>query len=426
MTMRPVSARPRMLLTAGAALCGSLILGLGGRHTGARAAQAWSSAGHATLSAAGACAPRWHIVPSPGAGTSLLNGVAVASPRDVWTVGSSGLGSTGQPLSEHWDGSAWHTVTVPAPAGNTGASFDPNAPGTSLDAVAAPSPHDVWAVGERAAGTTTYPLIAHWNGKRWQLVKGAKTGPGSALHAVAAVSARDVWAAGQAHGGRTLIEHWDGRAWRIVASPSMQGHDTGLAGIVALSATNVWSVGAAGSVADSSRRALVEHWDGTRWRVVPSAQPGVVDDALTGVSASSPTNVWAVGVSEGNDYQDTPLVERWTGRGWHTVPSPPLPPQDRSQGLAGVVAISPDDVWTLTGSSFAHWNGRHWDSTTLHFTPYRGGNSYTAATTGGFTAVTAASAHDLWAVGELVENTDQTHAALIARYSAATVGGACA
>jgi hypothetical protein len=113
------------------------------------------------------------------------------------------------------------------------------------------------------------------------------------------------------------------------------------------------------------------------------------------------------------------LVERWTGREWRTVTSPILSPQDRNQSLAGVAALSPDAVWTLAGSSFAHWNGRHWDNATLSFTPYRGGNSYTAATTGGFRAVKAVSTHDVWAVGELVENTDQTHAALIARYGAA-------
>jgi hypothetical protein len=57
-------------------------------------------------------------------------------------------------------------------------------------------------------------------------VAGASTGPGRAaspiingeLMAVAADSARDAWAVGATSSGLTLIEHWNGHAWKQVSS----------------------------------------------------------------------------------------------------------------------------------------------------------------------------------------------------------------
>ena len=41
-----------------------------------------------------------------------------------------------------------------------------------------------------------------------------------------------------------------------------------LDGIVALSASNIWAVGA--SFGTSTGQALIEHWNGSHWRIVPS------------------------------------------------------------------------------------------------------------------------------------------------------------
>ena len=42
------------------------------------------------------------------------------------------------------------------------------------------------------------------------------------LNGVAATSARNVWAVGGTNGGKTLIVHWNGSAWRRVPSPPLQ------------------------------------------------------------------------------------------------------------------------------------------------------------------------------------------------------------
>src|SRR5215469_9623700 len=59
----------------------------------------------------------------------------------------------------------------------------------------------------------------------WKVVKSPHVGKnGSILRGVAALSAQDVWAVGERDTRdafpKELIEHWDGAAWSVVASPS--------------------------------------------------------------------------------------------------------------------------------------------------------------------------------------------------------------
>jgi hypothetical protein len=44
-------------------------------------------------------------------------------------------------------------------------------------------------------------------------------------------------------------------------------------------------------------RTLVEHWNGIAWTVqrTPNAGRSTTENVLSGVAATSPTNVWAVG-----------------------------------------------------------------------------------------------------------------------------------
>jgi hypothetical protein len=75
----------------------------------------------------------------------------------------------------------------------------------------------VWAVGRR--GTSL--LAEHWNGSAWREVAvPAPTHNGHGeLHAVTGSSTTDVWAVGYWN-RQSLIEHWDGEHWKRVPSPS--------------------------------------------------------------------------------------------------------------------------------------------------------------------------------------------------------------
>jgi hypothetical protein len=102
------------------------------------------------------------------------------------------------------------------------------------------------------------------------------------LLGVAAVSASNAWAAGYYQSGtcvcnqRTLTEHWNGSSWTIISTPnagtSFGDYDV-LKGITAVSASNVWAVGYAGNASSPNDKALIEHWNGTSWTIVPSPNP---------------------------------------------------------------------------------------------------------------------------------------------------------
>lgn len=125
----------------------------------------------------------------------------------VWAVGDSRNNAMTKftPLSMVvWNGTTWRKVAVTAPAGS------------ELSAVTFVPGGKVWAGGSSAAGRHT--LIVHWTGKAWSRVAIPDRFAGTNyVNAVAATSSRDAWAVGAGTGTgpfRTLILHWNGSTWR--------------------------------------------------------------------------------------------------------------------------------------------------------------------------------------------------------------------
>lgn len=226
----------------------------------------------------------WGLVSSPnkGSNNNILNAVAVVSSKDVWAVGygnevpggevrsvggdNTGTNSINQTLIEHWNGINWSIVASPSPGIVN-----------HLNGVTAVSANDVWAVGYREVSTKPHApiqtLVEHWNGSAWGIVASPGVGPGdeNVLSAVTAVSTKDVWAVGNYFkpGGagvnpyRTLIEHWNGKHWSIVSSLNAGPQNNTLLGVAAVSAQDVWAVGNHDTVKDTTGKTLVEHWNGT-------------------------------------------------------------------------------------------------------------------------------------------------------------------
>ena len=186
----------------------------------------------------------WAIVPTPtlsGGSKSTLNGVVAFGSANAWAVGK---GRNGAALAEHWNGNAWSVVPVPTPAG---------AAGSQLSGITARSPSDIWAVGSVASvvGTSvqTRTLIEHWNGSSWSVVPSRNATTSNLLTGVAAVAANNAWAVGYTittdgtnQPDKTLVEHWNGSAWSVVASPNVGGNDNLLNGVSATTG-DVWTVG---------------------------------------------------------------------------------------------------------------------------------------------------------------------------------------
>jgi hypothetical protein len=253
---------------------------------------------------------------------------------------------------------AWTTYT----AQGNGASL------ASVDSLAA---GDVWAVGLRLGGQCQYQTLAeHWNGTTWTVSPSVDVpGRGTVLADVAAVGHGDVWAVGTTscptvQPTRTLAEHWDGSAWTIVPTPNPSTEFSSLAGVTAVSATNLWAVGS--RIESGVGSPLVEHWNGTAWRVVASPRATQADE-LVAISASGTGDVWAVG-SGPSGGSDQPLAMHWNGRRWRFVP---VPTTGGAHGfLSDVTSISPTDAWAVGGQRtgggatleplIVHWDGSAW------------------------------------------------------------------
>ncbi|MGN6167796.1 MAG: hypothetical protein ACTHQQ_06445 [Solirubrobacteraceae bacterium] len=339
----------------------------------------------------------WKVVPSPnplGSGNNVLSGVAAISATNAWAVGYYFNGNALQTLVEHWNGKAWKVVPSPNPGGSGKDNV--------LSGVAATSATDVWAVGDEGSAART--LVEHWDGKAWKVVPSPNpggSGNDNLLLGVAATSATNGWAVGYYFNGnalRTLVERWNGKVWKVVPSPNPggSGNDNFLDGVAATSATNAWAVGFYANVPGGAGRSVVERWNGKAWKVVPSPNPGgSTDTELNGLAAISATNAWAVGYFTVSARQT--LVERWNGRAWKVQPSPNVGGSDNNV-LSGVAATSATNAWAVGDHSkgaggpdrtlIEHWNGKAWQVQT------------SPGLVGDLSGVAAVSASDAWAVGD--------------------------
>jgi len=295
-------------------------------------------------------------------------------------------------------GTAWAGPS--SPLASCGGSWQVQRPaniGTDtayLSSVSGTSARDVWAVG--ADLTLSRALIEHWNGRRWRLVPVPTVGDFSSLIGVSALTASDAWAVGYKEKGtinRGLAEHWDGTRWRIVPTPSI-GTGSFLWAVVAISSNDVWAVGRYEDTSGTDHT-LAEHWNGSAWSVVPSQDPGAVGNSFFGVSATSAADVWAVGNTiTGLTASDT-LVEHWDGAAWTVVPAPS--PGGINAFLYATSAVSPTDAWAgsyFTGTTnlglIEQWDGTGW---TVASDPNPGPAD-------NLLGISAASSASAWAVGD--------------------------
>jgi hypothetical protein len=296
-----------------------------------------------------------------------LNGVAALSSNDIWVIGDNPIRRPPRPqaLFKHWNGSQW--IIYPDPASETQT--------VSLRAIAAASPSDVWAVGSVEGSFQS--LIQHWNGSRWSVVPsppiGNQINEHRTLVSITAIAANDAWAVGDyspggSVGDRALIEHWNGTRWSMIPSPH-PGIGSRLLKVEAISANDVWAVG---SFAEGFQgQTLTLHWDGSQWNVVKSPNPGKAGNELSSVTIVSAHDIWAVGSFSNSTQGQTveePFFVHWDGSQWSVVESPGLG-NSYSHTLSDVAALSTNDVWAVgyktdsNGNSqtlIEYWDGTHW------------------------------------------------------------------
>lgn len=347
-------SRPRALVGASAALAAAALA------VSALAFTAWSVA----------------ATPSPSTYGNLFKAVAATSATDAWAVGGGATATSNIPFAAHWNGTAWSAVPTPSPPG---ACQDGNFQwtGNTLNAVAATSRTDAWAVGHRCYTAAT--LVEHWNGTAWSIVPSPSFTTGAdgvqnSLNGVVALSPANAWAVGThtaANGAFvTLVERWNGSAWSVTSSPSPSPTANVLDAAAASSPSDVWAVGWQNTPAI---KPLIEHWNGSAWSVV--AAPAVAGTSqLLAVTAVSASDAWAVGYQTNGAGARTTLALHWNGTAWTVVPTPNQATTYGSENvLRGVTALSSTSVWAAgmaQNASTAHqhramtlrWNGGSWST----------------------------------------------------------------
>lgn len=332
------------------------------------ACMATGSTPRAMSRAAPACGA-WTVVAVPTVpGSSELIGLTALTPHNVWAVGDYGL-ATARTLVEHYDGTGWHVV--PSPNIGLYANY--------LNRVAAIAADNVWAVGDyvQTARGGRRTLVEHYDGATWRVVPSPSPGTGDVLgHITAVPGTNQLWAVGNdadatIHADRTLVEHYDGTMWRVVPSPNVGRYNNDLSGVTAIAANDIWAVGGYDDAGNHYQARLIEHYDGTAWRLVagPAGRTSS-GNYLNGVAAVSATDIWAVGTNF------LTLAERYNGVRWHeaAIPSPTnAMGGNNGATLYDVAPITAHSAWAVgayyesysgaggyTRTLVEHWNGVAW------------------------------------------------------------------
>ncbi len=335
----------------------------------------------------------WSILTSPASQTTnnRLNNVSCPAATNCFAVGDYFNGNNYQTLIEHWNGTSWSIVPSP----NFGALLD-----NQLYGVTCTSATQCFAVGFYSNGYSNRTLIERWDGTSWSIVPSPNSALGSGtlddLYSVTCTSATDCFAVGYYYDGsyyKTLIEHWDGTSWSIVTSAnSSTTPENYLYGVTCISAMDCFAVGNHGYYS-AGGYALIEHWDGTSWSIV--ADPNTPNTYLYGVKCTSATQCFAVGYYGSSSVYQT-LIEQWNGSAWSVLASPNTSATEPNV-LYGIDCMSASDCWTAGyhGATQAanQTLTQHWDGTAWSIVPSAGpGGSF-------LVRVACLSGLQCWAVG---------------------------
>ena len=206
----------------------------------------------------------------------------------------------------------------------------------------------------RQCPTEQLPLVRAMNGEQIDgiefFVKNPKVPDGVWLSGVTCVGGDDCWAAGSttnSAGGQSgaLMQHWNGSTWSVVPTPALTAGDGLLASVTCLAADQCWASGSSGATGGGNSQTnpnpVVEAWNGSTWSIESS--PTVTAIAfLNAVTCLRGDTCWSVGTSitdvNGPSAQFSSLIEQMV-----------LPPQS-NQGF--VAAASDGGVFTFGNFAF--------------------------------------------------------------------------
>lgn len=167
-------------------------------------------------------------------------------------------------------------------------------------------------------------------------------------------------------GYRQLVEHWNGTRWKLHVAPRQPRTAQALLfGISCPSSTHCMAVGGAG------RSPWVEQWNGTEWEALTAPKPAGTTAGFSRVQCLSKSWCMALGSSsDPKTNQSQPLFEKWNGTAWRIVESPEVGGVGLSGSFNGLSCSSHSACFAVgsvpTGPSGAsapmveRWDGISW------------------------------------------------------------------
>lgn len=280
--------------------------------------------------------------------------------------------------------------------------------------LAAPERNQVWIAGYQALkpGYPGNPVVHRWNGQRWAGFTIPNFSSRGVLGSVSATAAGEVWIGGTRNGSAYIARLVNGGfvevpapAGLVSAAPEVTSSGVWLPGNrtiwrreaatwapypmpmrKVLAVKGNWAVGNAPDEDDFAPG--VARFTGTTWENVPYPAPDSEGATLEDVLPRASDDVWAVGTNytRGEPRPTEPLISRYDGVTWHTVPLPPeiiglhsiaqdaagkiwisglaLSPEEGAQQRPVVIGTSPGSIaWTIlevpgVGEFGVHHEGR--------------------------------------------------------------------
>jgi hypothetical protein len=280
------------------------------------------------------------VAGAAGTASAVRSPGAVAGPAsDAGAASHARTGSAGSP-----------SVGPPAAKANV-KHFD------FLNGVSCASAANCTAVGDyyRTAAGPQVTLVERWNGTAWRIEPSPGTGRGSTLDSVSCPSATSCTAVG------SLIIGWNGVSWKVELRSSP---------FVSVSCAAPDSCMAVGVTSGGEPES--GYFDGTNWTLEPMPRPGHPAQGITLAAVSCAGRSfclavgdysYGVGAMPSPTARDKTLAERWNGSSWQVIGSVDVASWNQ---LSAVSCTSPR-ACTAAGSSASgqftlaeRWDGSTW------------------------------------------------------------------
>lgn len=323
-----------------------------------------------------------------------LHGISMISPDEGWIVGDKPRSNPTKDASGNADQNAVEPIILHYKAGRwtqdqLPADLNPYHLDMTLSSIAMISATEGWATGSTLLPAypntiidgITFPVLLHYTGGKWTLVKNPQVDMGGMVIR----SATDGWAIGQ---GRAL--RYNGTTWTAIKDPAFAS--VVMQQVAEAPDGEVWITGIDTSQPgfDGDDPAAILHYDGKAWA---REQINLGNDRLFGLTMVSAQEGWAVGYDPGRTLRHRTgpqqgIIVHYLNGIWQVQSTVASPPGDDFFYLSDVAMLSASDGWAVGQDGvMMHYHNGVWQQAR-------------SPTRANLSSVTFVSASEGWAIGD--------------------------